>query len=176
MKGDPQLLTWRSPRTRAYLDRKLLKRFTVTDAAYRHQEGPEGAWLGSRYWEIEVQDYLRDVKLQRPGHIERLGMCGDELATVAIAREVEHGRKYHIEAGAVGRRWRGTTAADKMMEDMFDQFRARGTEGTPILVTSEIHWYNTASQKLARRVQMERVGEGDLPEHDKWGISLDPRR
>lgn len=181
MKGDPQLLTWRSPFSPAYRDERRLKRFRVTDAAYRHQEGPGGIWIGDRYWEAEVQDFLQGWKLGRAGYIERLGMCGeDELATFAIAREVEPGRKYHIEAGAVGRRWRGTSAADGMMRDIFDQIRARPTggdptEGIPILVTSEIHWYNTASQKLATRVHMERIGTSDQPEHDTWGIPLEPR-
>lgn len=182
MKGDPQLLKWRPPISPAYRDQRLLKRFRVTDAAYRHQEGPgTDAWIGDRYWEVEVQEYLCGWRLGRTGYIERLGMCGeDELATFAIAREVEPGHKYHIEAGAVGRRWRGTSAADEMMRDMFDQIRARPTEGIPtegipILVTSEIHLQNTASQKLARRVHMERIGMGSLPEHDTWGIALEPR-
>jgi ribosomal protein S18 acetylase RimI-like enzyme len=181
MKGNPQLLKWRSPFSPPYRDERFLKHFRVTDAAYRHQEGPGGTWIGDRYWEAEVQEYLQGWKLGRADHIERLGMCGeDELATFAVAREVEPGRKYHIEAGAVGRRWRGTSAADEMMRDMFDQFRARPTEGIPtegipILVTSEIHWHNTASQKLATRVHMEYIGAGSLAEHDAWGITLEPR-
>lgn len=152
--------------------------FTCTVPPTRKSRETNWQMQHPRFWEFEVQQFIRALRPPRPDspHKLRVGADAEGLAAVSYYEELDGPSDIYLHVGAVATRLRGKGGgyADEMIEDTLDAITAAAFAAgvTEVRVAGRIYESNRPSQEMVRRAGFRHVGNTQAPGVQIWSLDL----